>query len=295
MCCVLIEKLTLSFSTNICTNEWIKGSSLQDVPTEEEYASLSDLKQELLNDILTILPPVAVGADAEPVAYLVTVDAMVFFPAYCRQSRLYEYHGYPQFQAIPLRSSLAQSHQRIDTTILYKHILQITRAAAESVADKSELWVRVFRLNGKALRSRGGMVFDGMILTNGTDVYLKHANAHRRDSTRKSKATLHAEVKQMYIDNHLPELRSTPNIVAIDPNKRDILYFQDRNSNSNLRYTSNQRAKETGSRHYRKQREALRSSHGIDVIESRIPVATPYLGVRGADKPHPEIVKLIGC
>ncbi|TPX43740.1 hypothetical protein SeMB42_g04115 [Synchytrium endobioticum] len=69
------------------------------------------------------------------------------------------------------------------------------------------------------------MVFDGMISTNGTDVsvYLKHPNAHRRGSTRKSKATLQAEVKQMYIDNHLQELRSTPNIVAIDPNKRDIL------------------------------------------------------------------------
>ncbi|TPX38654.1 hypothetical protein SeLEV6574_g07705 [Synchytrium endobioticum] len=116
------------------------------------------------------------------------------------------------------------------------------------------------------------MVFDGMISTNGTDVSvcLKHANAHRRGSTRKSKATLQAEVKQMYIDNHLLELRSTPNIVAIDPNKRDILYCQDRNNNSNLRYTSNQRSKETGSRHYRKQRETLRSSHGIDVIESRI-------------------------
>ncbi|TPX43590.1 hypothetical protein SeLEV6574_g04958 [Synchytrium endobioticum] len=89
--------------------------------------------------------------------------------------------------------------------------------------------------------------------------------------TRKSKAGLQAEVKQLYIDNHLPELRSTPNIVAIDPSKRDILYCQDRNSNSNLRYTSNQRAKETGSRHYRKQREALKSSHGIDVIASNIP------------------------
>ncbi|TPX37942.1 hypothetical protein SeLEV6574_g07815 [Synchytrium endobioticum] len=88
------------------------------------------------------------------------------------------------------------------------------------------------------------MVFDGMISTNGTDVsvYLKHPNAHRRGSTRKSKAGLQAEVKQLYIDNHLQELRSTPNIVAIDPNKRGILYCQDRNSNSNLRYTSNQRA-----------------------------------------------------
>ncbi|TPX51363.1 hypothetical protein SeLEV6574_g00338 [Synchytrium endobioticum] len=79
---------------------WIKGLCLsEDVPTEEEYASLSDLEQELLDDILTILLPVAV-AHAEPVAYL--VDAMVFFPAYCRLSRLYEYHGYPLFQAINL-------------------------------------------------------------------------------------------------------------------------------------------------------------------------------------------------
>ncbi|TPX51640.1 hypothetical protein SeLEV6574_g00186 [Synchytrium endobioticum] len=152
---------------------WTKGLCLsEDVPTQEEYASLSDLEQELLDDILTILPPVA-----------------------CRLSRLYEYHGYPQFQAIPLRSSLAQSHQRIDTTILYKHKLQITRAATESVADKLELWERVFGLNGKAFRSHGASS-PRMISTNGTDlsVYLKHANAHCRGSTRKSKASLQAEV-----------------------------------------------------------------------------------------------------
>ncbi|TPX48157.1 hypothetical protein SeLEV6574_g02187 [Synchytrium endobioticum] len=33
---------------------------------------------------------------------------------------------------------------------------------------------------------------------------------------------LQAEFKQLYIDNHLPELRSTANTVAIDPNKQDI-------------------------------------------------------------------------
>ncbi|TPX49135.1 hypothetical protein SeMB42_g01945 [Synchytrium endobioticum] len=92
------------------------------------------------------------------------------------------------------------------------------------------------------------MVFDGMISTNGTDVsvYLKHENALRRGSTRKSKSTLRAEVKQLYVENHLPELRSAANIVAIDPNKRDILYCQGRNNNINLwsRRTSGPRKRE---------------------------------------------------
>ncbi|TPX43299.1 hypothetical protein SeLEV6574_g05139 [Synchytrium endobioticum] len=87
-----------------------------------------------------------------------------------------------------------------------------------------------------------------MISTNRTDVsvYLKHPNAHRRGSTLKSKAGLQAEVKQLYIDNHLQVLRPAAKIVVIDPNKRDILYCQDRNNNINLwsRRTSGPRKRE---------------------------------------------------
>jgi hypothetical protein len=153
----------------------------------------------------------------------------------------------------------------------------------------------VFRVDSKAFRSRSGMVFDGSITTDGTSVsvYLKHPDAPRR-STRKSKATLEAEVKRTYIENNLPALQMATNVVVIDPNKRDLLYCQDSNHQIGLRYTANQRAKESGARLYRRRREELKRANGIDQLESTIPTHKTmdeqsfcvYLSVRAALSLH---------
>ncbi|KND04638.1 uncharacterized protein SPPG_00355 [Spizellomyces punctatus DAOM BR117] len=268
---------------------YLKSIFLFDI-VPELLDDLTAEESELLEEIWSLDRPFLVD---NPLAYAVVVNPMSFFPAYCRLSSLYEKHGFRQFSAIPLRRSLIQSHVRIDTIILYQHILCIARREAETV-EKVDLWLRVCNLRNKAFRSRRGMCFEGSITTDGTSVsvYLKHPEADKygkRGGGKKSAKTLEAEVKAVYVENNLPACRAAENFVVIDPNKRDLLYCQD-NKGTIFRYTANQRCKETGSRRFAKERQRMKAG-GIDLIESRIPSHktmnlmdfTRYLLVRRAD------------
>ncbi|KND03709.1 uncharacterized protein SPPG_08912 [Spizellomyces punctatus DAOM BR117] len=266
---------------------YLKSIFLFDIVPE----SLDDLtakESELLEEMWSFIP-----LSDQPFAYSVAVDPLAFFPAYCKLSGLYERHGFRRFSAIPLHRSLIQSHIRIDTLILYAHILCITRREAEAV-EKVDLWLRICNLQNKAFRSRHGMCFEGSITTDGTSVsvYLKHPEADKcgKRGARKSAKSLEDDVKAQYVEKNLPACRAAENVIVIDPNKRDLLYCQD-NSGTTFRYTANQRAVETGSRRFAKRREAMKEEAGVDLIESRIPSHktmnlmdfTRYLLVRRAD------------
>ncbi|KNC99816.1 uncharacterized protein SPPG_05193 [Spizellomyces punctatus DAOM BR117] len=271
---------------------YMKSIFLFDIMPE----SLDDLtaeENELLEEIWSLNIPLS---DDQPLAYSVAVDPLAFFPAYCKLSGLYERHGFRRFSAIPLRQSLIQSHVRIDTIILYSHLLCITRREAETV-EKVDLWLRVCNLRNKAFRSRRGMCFEGSITTDGTSVsvYLKHpeaADKYGKRGVRKSAKSLEDEVKAQYMEKNLPACRAAENVVVIDPNKRDLLYCQD-SLGTTFRYTANQRAMETGSRRIAREWEAMKAG-GIDLIESRIPSHktmnlmdfTRYLLVCRADWDH---------
>ncbi|KNC98892.1 uncharacterized protein SPPG_09322 [Spizellomyces punctatus DAOM BR117] len=105
---------------------YLKSVFLFDIVPE----SLDDLtaeESELLEEMWSFIP-----LSDQPLAYSVAVDPLAFFPAYCKLSVLYERHGFRRFSAIPLHRSLIQSHIRIDTVILYQHILCIMRREAET-------------------------------------------------------------------------------------------------------------------------------------------------------------------
>ncbi|KNC98695.1 uncharacterized protein SPPG_09365 [Spizellomyces punctatus DAOM BR117] len=247
---------------------YLKSIFLFDIVPE----SLDDLtaeESELLEEMWSFIPL----SDNQPLAYSVAVDPLAFFPAYCKLSGLYERHGFRQFSAIPLHRSLIQSHVQIDTIVLYQHILCITRREAETV-EKVNLWLRVCNLRTKAFRSRRGMQFEGLIMTDGTSVsvYLKHPGADKygKRGARKSAKSLEDEVKAQYMEKNLPACRAAENVIVIDPNKHDILYCQD-NSGMTFRYTTNQRAVETGSRRQQRQWQQMKKEAGVDLIESRIP------------------------
>ncbi|KAJ3024470.1 hypothetical protein HDV00_000913 [Rhizophlyctis rosea] len=118
------------------------------------------------------------------------------------------------------------------------------------------------------------MRFDGTVSTDGYSltVHISHPDARRgQKAIRKSKATLQAEVRGQYVENNLARLRLAENIVVGDPNKRDLIYCQDTLTGTTFRYTSNQRAVETGSREFRKKRERMKRQSGIYKLESSIP------------------------
>ena len=71
-----------------------------------------------------------------------------------------------------------------------------------------------------------------MIQTNGyiVSVYLKSPEAifYETSTQRKSKEAMRHDDEQLYVEHHLDVCREAKNIVVIDPNKRDLLYCQDK-------------------------------------------------------------------
>ncbi|KAI8824893.1 uncharacterized protein EV422DRAFT_503678 [Fimicolochytrium jonesii] len=74
-----------------------------------------------------------------------------------------------------------------------------------------------------------------------------------------------------YFEHHIDDLREAPNIVCIDPGKRDLLFCQDNKKERPFRYTSNQRAVETKSRYFRRDMTERKINAGVAEMESQIP------------------------
>jgi hypothetical protein len=69
----------------------------EEIPSEEDFLSMSDLEKDILNDMWALMPSAALRASSIP--YEVVSNPMAFLPAYSMLSRLFEHHGYPQFSS----------------------------------------------------------------------------------------------------------------------------------------------------------------------------------------------------
>ena len=245
-------------------------ATLECFPLEEEQ--FTDGEWIVLGELFDILPHSTLTG-SNPLSYLLAVKPLDFLSSYCNLARLYEEYELPLFSALPLRRSFIQSHVIIDTTILATHVLRLpTPLALSEWEHKMEYWDEVFKLENKAFRDRAGLYFRGTISTNGTEISI-HLTHHRTAPPRQktSKAALKKHIDGLYFENHVEQLKQAPNIVVIDPNKRDILFCRDKKSNSTLRYTSNQRVVEVGSRVYQQVREKWKQQEGITTLESSMP------------------------
>jgi len=243
------------------------------IPSQEELAVLSPLESTLLNEIWTILPSSAIQSS---VPYIAASDAMSLFRPYCNLARMFETHGFPLFAAMPLRKSRLQAHATIDSKILCSQTLELPDNDTTRALPKEFYWDQAVNLGHKAFKGHRGMAFEGTLSTNGMDVsvHLVHPNAPRYGTgkrRKRSREAMRAEVDAMYIDHHVDELARANNVVVIDPNRRDLLFLQDRNNHDSLRYTSTQRAVETGSKYYQQQRLFMKRVAGVTMIESSLP------------------------
>ncbi|KAI8817267.1 uncharacterized protein EV422DRAFT_509100 [Fimicolochytrium jonesii] len=96
---------------------------------------------------------------------------------------------------------------------------------------KRELWGQFLNVN------KLGLKFDGSISANGSSVtihFKKPGLKYGHRACKRSKAKMREEVKQLYFEHHIAELREAPNI-------------HPHNAPPRIRYTSNQRAFETKS------------------------------------------------
>lgn len=234
----------------------------------EPDETLSDIEWQILDEMWSIFPEYD---RTKGLAYSVVSNSSSFFPAYCELASLFELHELPLFSAIPLRKSHIQCNAFIDTRILCHHVLGISRQSL-SPEKKLELYGKAFNTDNKVFKSRSQMVFDGSISTDGISLSV-HLEDPRAPvfTPKKSKEALQREIDELYFENHLEELKDAENIVVIDPGKRDILYCRDTNTHQNMRYTSNQRLKETGVRLYNKKRQVMKDESHITTIESATP------------------------
>ncbi|KAI8821429.1 uncharacterized protein EV422DRAFT_619774 [Fimicolochytrium jonesii] len=209
--------------------QFTKFGTFEEFPTEEEFARLTRLERTVLDELWALCPP-----QDEPLAYSLAVDAMPYLGAYCELSRLYERRGMRLFSAIPLRKSRIRSSVRIDTLILGTHILDVGRRRMGKLTDerKRELWGQFINVNDKVFKHRKklGLKFDGSISTDGYSVtihFKKPGLKYGHRARKRSKAQMREEVKQLYFEHHIAKLREAPNIVCIDPGKRDLLFCRD--------------------------------------------------------------------
>ncbi|KAI8819505.1 uncharacterized protein EV422DRAFT_621215 [Fimicolochytrium jonesii] len=253
--------------------QFTKFATFEEYPTEEELARLTRLERTVLDKLWALFPP-----QDEPLAYSLAVDAMPYLGAYCELSRLYERCGMRLFSAIPLRKSRIQSSVRIDTLILAIHILGLSQGRMGNFTDerKRELWGQFLNVNDKVFKDRKklGLKIDGSISTNGysaTIHFKKPGLKYGHQARKRSKAQMREEVKQLYFEHHIAELREAPNIVCIDPGKRDLLFCRDNKKERPFRYTSNQRAVETKSRYFQRDMTERKINAGIAEMGSHIP------------------------
>ncbi|KAI9089618.1 hypothetical protein DFS34DRAFT_639215 [Phlyctochytrium arcticum] len=258
---------------------WLKSIATFDtVPTEEELDGLPVEEAAILDEIWSILPRRAIES-ADGIALDVVVEPLHYLQSYCKLAELYEQYQYPSFTAIPLRKSHIQSSIRIDTTILAKSILCLTRKQTGVLREgnrKYDLWSNCFRLESRVFQPQQstGLEFDFSIATDGhaVSVHLQTPGfKYGTSAKRKSKAAIRAEIAATYCDQNLDTLGQAPNIVVIDPNKRDILFCRGVHGGGTMRYTANQRNKETRSKVIRKTSQSMRRDADIESLESAIP------------------------
>ena len=174
---------------------------------------------------------------------------------------------------------------KIDTYILRTAILEGDDDVPEvTPTNHMELWERVVDLKNKAFRplQGGSYEFRGSILTDGVSVsiILQQQSAAGGKSTKRKRSDDKPKKKdeEKYITD--PEFRSEvkkKKVVAIDPNKRDLVFCMREDSKSEhpmtMRYTSSRRRKDMKTKEVNERRKRLLGEDG-EKINSSIPTST---------------------
>lgn len=170
-----------------------------------------------------------------------------------------EKQGVKLSNVFPLRREVIPKYVPIDTTTLV-HVLMTkeTGKKGESLTkgklaeNKDELWSKFFNMK-KRIWHQGedyGYRFNNFIETDGVGLSIIMV---RKDMYGKRACTIRSkfgENKESYIDELEKNGMSDKNIVAIDPNKSDLIFCTD-SHDKKFRYTQDQRRKETKSKKYR--------------------------------------------
>ena len=185
-----------------------------------------------------------------------------------------------KWQTFPLRHSFIPSYVEFDIGVVASHILTLPQKQVRLEYQNPEFWKEHFNFDRKPLRrGPGGREFDGTFWTDGYGVSIlmwtpggPKGAGQKRKRGKKRKAR-DAELFPYFDTVNRQELQQYNDIVFVDPNLRDTLYFMHINSSRNnrriLRYTSMSRCRHLGSNIARDRRERfIKHRDNVDDIRT---------------------------
>lgn len=272
--------------------EFIRRKRITQKEKEQRVNKLCSQLRKIKNDLLTgsttslpfyyswikqqrdnIVPSGKLKKDS--VYYDLQCDPQKYFSKMVFIMKEVEKQGEKVHNAFPLRSNIIPKHIRLDTTTLVQLLFTKKQGKKSDYLTKGNLkrnedkiWRFFFRTERKCFRKKD-YLFHHMIETDGVSCTILLL---RKDLVGKRVTTNKKISSEVYIDEvkNYEELKDKK-IVAIDPNMSDLLYCVDGDTRerNHLRYTQNQRRKETKQKKYTDILDGFRGEkiEGKSVIE----------------------------
>jgi transposase len=274
----------------------INNSNLSMSEKKDQIAKLCRLLRDLKTDILSLNSELR-----SPILYhdFILQTRVAILPnkgSYQNNSIHYDLQCYPQeyllgmFRMIqtmeakgvsimnlfPLRTSIIPKYIRIDTAILVnllvdyqKHGYTKTHCVSRGnlVKLQNQIWSFFFKTQKRCFynNERHQYRFNHMIETDGVGCSIQLVRQDLFGQTRMQKS-IDTSIQEKYIDDVGSDILQSKRLVAIDPNLSDLLYCVTKNDDQviKLRYTQNQRRKETKSKKYLRIIEGFKQDTTID-------------------------------
>lgn len=207
-----------------------------------------------------IILPEKQNFDKDNVMYDLKVNPMDYFSCMFKITKLTELYGGNPYNLFPLRVSVIPRHIKLDTTTIVNILMECDKVYYKThlVAESYNIWNKFFNLNLKVFRKKG-YKFNDTIITDGVScsiLFVKEKYYHKMVPSINIKNL----PNEKYIDDLTKEdyeRLCDKKIIAIDPNKGDLIYSVDDviKERNHYRYTQDQRRRETKSKKYQKIRE----------------------------------------
>jgi hypothetical protein len=292
-----VERYVNVFYDKSCKVEEIKtNNALTLIEKRAQLTKLSTLLRCIKTDILSLSPILLSPAEYHPfilqarmailpqkisyqqnsVYYDLRSNPLDYLSGMFRILRYIESRGYSIINLFPLRSSIIPKYIKIDTVTLVEllinskkhgHTKTYYRSKGNIVRLENTIWSLFFKTQKKCFYNKEyhKYRFNSMIETDGIgcSIQLIRQDLFGRTHLRQSKNLTGVE---KYIDEASIDILRNKKLVAIDPNLSDLLYCVTKEDDrvSKLRYTQNQRRKETKSKDYQRSLEEFKGSTVIE-------------------------------
>ena len=293
---------TVERYVNVCFDKKSKVESikadinLDSAVKKSQIAKISTLVRHIKTDILSLNPVLISPVEYHPFILQARASVLPVKTSYERNSIYYDLQAHPQdylsqmFQMLryiesqgssiinlfPLRSSIIPKYIKIDTTSLVHLLLNSKKhgytkgyltTKGNLVRLEDQIWGLFFKTQKKCFynHQRHKYRFNYMIETDGAgcSIQLIRQDLFGKTHIHQSKSL---SAPEKYIDEAPLEILRDKRLVAIDPNLSDLLYCVNKDGDQiiKLRYTQNQRRKETKSKEYQRSLEQFKVSTRIE-------------------------------